>query len=37
MVMDLQDENARLRAEKEQHQWLSAAPIRGTTSRKRTS
>ena len=27
MVLDLQDENTELRAEKEQHQWIKTAPI----------
>jgi DNA-binding transcriptional MerR regulator len=37
MVMDLQDENSQLRAEKEEQQWLPSASIRPTGSPKRTS
>lgn len=36
MVMDLQDENSQLRAEKEKH-WLPTAPIPADSSPKRTS
>jgi MerR family transcriptional regulator/heat shock protein HspR len=37
MVLDLQDENSQLRAEKEQHQWLKTASIPANRSRKRSS
>jgi MerR family transcriptional regulator/heat shock protein HspR len=42
MVMDLQDENTQLRAEKEEQQWLLTAPIKAASipasrSPKRTS
>ncbi len=42
MVMDLQDENTQLRAEKEEQQWLPTAPIKtasipASRSPKRTS
>jgi MerR family transcriptional regulator, heat shock protein HspR len=37
MVMDLQDENTQLRAEKEAHQWLTTASIPASRSPKRTS
>jgi DNA-binding transcriptional MerR regulator len=37
MVMDLQDENTQLRAEKEEQQWLKTAPIPASRSPKRTS
>jgi DNA-binding transcriptional MerR regulator len=37
MVLDLQDENNQLRAEKDEHQWLSTARIPATRSSKRTS
>jgi MerR family transcriptional regulator, heat shock protein HspR len=42
MVMDLQDENTQLRAEKEEQQWLPTAPIKTASipanrSPKRTS
>jgi DNA-binding transcriptional MerR regulator len=37
MVMDLQDENSQLRAEKEEQQWLQSASIPASRSRKRTS
>jgi MerR family transcriptional regulator, heat shock protein HspR len=37
MVMDLQDENSQLRAEKEEHQWLKTASIPASRSPKRTS
>jgi MerR family transcriptional regulator/heat shock protein HspR len=42
MVMDLQDENTQLRAEKEEQQWLpttpiKTAPIQASRSPKRTS
>jgi DNA-binding transcriptional MerR regulator len=37
MVMDLQDENSQLRAEKEEQQWLSTASIPASKSRKPTS
>ena len=37
MVMDLQDENTELRAEKEDQQWLQTASIRASRSPKRTS
>jgi MerR family transcriptional regulator/heat shock protein HspR len=42
MVMDLQDENTQLRAEKEEQQWLPTAPIKAASipasrSPKRTS
>jgi DNA-binding transcriptional MerR regulator len=42
MVMDLQDENIQLRAEKEEQQWLPTAPIKtaltpASRSPKRTS
>jgi DNA-binding transcriptional MerR regulator len=37
MVMDLQDENAQLRTEKEDQQWLATAAIRATKPPKRTA
>jgi DNA-binding transcriptional MerR regulator len=37
MVMDLQDENTQLRAEKEEQQWLKSASIPASRSPKRTS
>jgi MerR family transcriptional regulator/heat shock protein HspR len=37
MVMDLQDENSQLRAEKEEEQWLQTASIPASRSRKRAS
>ena len=37
MVMDLQDENCQLRAEKEEQQWLSTASIPVSKSLKPTS
>jgi MerR family transcriptional regulator/heat shock protein HspR len=37
MVMDLQDENSQLRAEKEEQQWRSSASIPASRSPKRTS
>ena len=37
MVIDLQDENSRLRAEKEEQQWLKTASIPASRSPKRTS
>ena len=37
MVMDLQDENSQLRAEKEEQQWLKIASIPASRSPKRTS
>ena len=37
MVMDLQDENTQLRAEKEEQLWLRTASIPAATSPKRTS
>ena len=37
MVMDLQDENTQLRAEKEEQQWLPTASIRASRPPKRTS
>src|SRR3954451_24763298 len=37
MVMDLQDENSQLRAEKEEQRWLPTAPIPARRSPKRTS
>ena len=37
MVMDLQDENSQLRAEKEEQQWLPTAAIRASRPPKRTS
>jgi MerR family transcriptional regulator, heat shock protein HspR len=37
MVMDLQDENSQLRAEKEEQQWLPTASIRASRPPKRTS
>ena len=37
MVMDLQDENTQLRAEKEEQQWLPTASIPASRSPKRTS
>jgi MerR family transcriptional regulator, heat shock protein HspR len=37
MVMDLQDENTQLRAEKEEQQWLKPASIPASRSPKRTS
>jgi DNA-binding transcriptional MerR regulator len=37
MVMDLQDENTQLRADKEEQPWLKTASIPATRSPKRTS
>ena len=37
MVMDLEDENSRLRAEKEEQKWLLSASIPATRSPKRIS
>lgn len=37
MVIDLQDENTQLRAEKEEQRWLKTASIRATRSPTRTS
>jgi len=37
MVMDLQDENSQLRAEKEEQSWLKTASIRASRHPKRTS
>ena len=37
MVMDLQDENAQLRTEKEEHQWLNTAAIRTSRTPRHTS
>lgn len=37
MVLDLQDENSQLRAEKEEQQWLKSASIPPSRSPKRTS
>ena len=37
MVMDLQDENTQLRADKEEQQWLPTASIPASKSTKRTS
>jgi MerR family transcriptional regulator, heat shock protein HspR len=37
MVIDLQDQNSQLRAEKEEHQWLKTASIPASRSPKRTS
>jgi len=37
MVMDLQDENSQLRAEKEEQQWLPTASIPASRPPKRTS
>ena len=37
MVMDLQDENTQLRADKEEQQWLATASIPATRSPARTS
>jgi MerR family transcriptional regulator, heat shock protein HspR len=37
MVMDLQDQNNQLRAEKEEQQWLKTASIPASRSPKRTS
>jgi DNA-binding transcriptional MerR regulator len=37
MVMDLQDENTQLRADKEEQQWLATASIPATRSPTRTS
>ena len=37
MVMDLQDENSQLRAEKEEQQWLPTASIRASRPPNRTS
>lgn len=37
MVMDLQDENTQLRADKEEQQWLTTASIPATRSPTRTS
>ena len=37
MVLDLERQNAQLRAEKEEHQWLRSAPITAPAAHKRTS
>lgn len=37
MVLDLQDENRQLRAEKQEQQWLQSASIPASRSRKQTS
>ena len=37
MVMDLQDENSQLRAEREERSWLTTASIRASRHPKRTS
>ena len=37
MVMDLQDENSQLRAEREEQQWLKTASIPAGSPSKRTS
>jgi MerR family transcriptional regulator/heat shock protein HspR len=37
MVMDLQDENSQLRAEREEQSWLKTASIRASRPPKRTS
>ena len=37
MVMDLQDENSQLRAEREERSWLKTASIRASRPPKRTS
>jgi DNA-binding transcriptional MerR regulator len=37
MVIDLQDENSQLRAEKEEQQWLPSAPTPASRSANRTS
>ena len=37
MVLDLEAQNSRLRAEREEQHWLETAPIPATRSRKRTS
>jgi DNA-binding transcriptional MerR regulator len=37
MVLDLETENAQLRAEKEEQQWLRTAPIRARRSPEQTS
>ena len=37
MVMDLQDENSQLRAEREERSWLKTASIRASRHPKRTS
>ena len=37
MVMDLEEQNSQLRAEKEEQQWLTTASIPATRSLKRTS
>ena len=37
MVMDLQDENTQLRAEKEEQQWLPSASIPASKPARRTS
>jgi MerR family transcriptional regulator, heat shock protein HspR len=37
MVLDLETQNTQLRAEKEDHQWLTSAPISARMSRRRTS
>ena len=37
MVMDLQDENTQLRADKEEQQWLTTASIPATRSPTRTA
>jgi DNA-binding transcriptional MerR regulator len=37
MVIDLQDQNSQMRAEKEEQQWLPTASTPASKSRKRTS
>lgn len=37
MVLDLEAQNAQLRAEKEEDQWLRSAPIAAPATRRRTS
>jgi hypothetical protein len=37
MVLDLEAQNSRLRAQKEEHQWLKTASIPASRSPKRTS
>ena len=37
MVMDLQDENSQLRAEKDEQSWLNTASIRASRSPRRTT
>lgn len=37
MVLDLEDQNIQLRAEKEEQQWFTTAPIPASRSQKRTS